>query len=102
MINERESRILEALERQTSAEDPAFAEWLAGVDPWARWRSAWRAAMAVPVLLLVAVLSVTAFALNVSSLGVSFLIWALVGAATWRARSRHGARLLTRGQTDGL
>jgi|SRR4051794_16956159 hypothetical protein len=93
MINERENRILEALERQLSATDPALAERLAGNDPWARWRSAWRVAMSVPVLLLVAVLAVTAFELNVSSLGVSFLLWSLVGAGTWGARTtRRGWR----------
>ena len=40
MINDREHRILEDLERQVAAEDPDFARRLAGVDPWARWRRA--------------------------------------------------------------
>jgi hypothetical protein len=38
MINDREHRILEDLERRTAADDPGFALRLAGFDPWARWR----------------------------------------------------------------
>jgi len=83
MINDREHRILEDLERQVAAEDPGFARRLTGFDPWARWRRAWRLGVSAPVVLLVAVLSIIAFALHVSALGGLFLVWALVGGLRW-------------------
>jgi hypothetical protein len=89
MINERERRELEELERRTRAEDPAFARRLGGRDPWARWRSAWRIGTAAPVVLLAAVLSAVAFVLQLSSLGLPLLIWALVGAVRWLVAARH-------------
>jgi lysylphosphatidylglycerol synthetase-like protein (DUF2156 family) len=79
MINEQEHRILADLERRMTAEDPGLALRLSGRDEWARWRSAWRWGMSVPILLLVIALSVTGFGLHISSLGVLFLLWALVG-----------------------
>ena len=87
MINERERRILEDLERRMAAEDPGFADRLGGLDPWARWRYVWRFAVRVPVVLLAVVLSVVAFSLHVSALGVVFLGWALVGCVWWLVRS---------------
>jgi Protein of unknown function (DUF3040) len=87
MINDREQRILEDLERRMAAEDPGFARRLAGVDPWARWRRAWRYAVSVPVVLLVGLLAVVAFTLQVSSLGVLFLAWALAGGLRWLAHA---------------
>jgi hypothetical protein len=92
MINEREHRILEDLERRMTAEDPGFAQRLGGLDPWARWRRAWQFAVQVPVVLLVVVLSVVAFALHVSSLGLLFLVWALVGGVRWLFRAKAGDR----------
>jgi hypothetical protein len=89
MINDREHRILEDLERRMAAEDPGFARRLTGVDPWARWRRAWRFGVSVPVVLVVGLLAVVAFALQVSSLGVLFLVWALVGGFRWLARAKH-------------
>ena len=83
MINEREHRILEDLERRMTAEDPVLALRLSGSDEWARWRSAWRRGMSVPVLLLVVMLAATGFGLQISSLGVVFLLWALVGGMRW-------------------
>jgi len=88
MINDREHRILEDLERQVAAEDPDFARRLAGVDPWARWRRAWRLGVSAPVVLLVAALSIVAFALHVSALGGLFLVWALVGALRWLSTTK--------------
>jgi Protein of unknown function (DUF3040) len=79
MINDREHRILEDLERQLAAEDPGFARRLACFEPWARWRRAWRLGVSAPVVLLVAVLAITAFALQVTALGGLFLVWALIG-----------------------
>ena len=83
MINDREHRILEDLERRMAAEDPGFALRLAGLDPWARWRRAWRFEVSVPVVLVVGLLAVVAFVLQVSSLGVLFLVWALAGGFRW-------------------
>ena len=90
MINDREHRILEDLERRMAADDPGFALRLAGVDPWARWRRAWRFGVSVPVVLVVGLLAVVAFVLQVSSLGVLFLVWALVGGLRWLARAERG------------
>jgi hypothetical protein len=87
MINDREHRILEDLERRMAAEDPGFAERLRGLDPWARWRRAWRFGVSVPVVLLATVLAVVGFSLHVSSLGLLFLGWALVGAMRWLVRA---------------
>jgi Protein of unknown function (DUF3040) len=89
MINDREHRILEDLERRMTAEDPGFAQRLTGFDPWARWRTVWRRGMSVPVVLLVAVLAVVAFAIQVSSLGALFLVWALAGGFRWLSRVRR-------------
>jgi len=88
MINDRERRILEDLERRMAADDPGFARRLTGLDPWARWRRAWRFGVSAPVVLLVAVLAVVAFALQVSSLGALFLVWALAGGFRWLSRAR--------------
>ena len=85
MINDREHRILEDLERRLAADDPAFALRLAGRDPWARWRRAWRFGVSVPVLLVVGVLAIVAFALHVSALGGLFLGWLFVGGVRWLA-----------------
>lgn len=95
MINDRERRMLAELERRTSAEDPEFALRLAGADPWARWRWSWRVGTSVAALLLVVVLAVASFALHISSLGLAFLVWALVGAVRWlvRAKRRNEATL---------
>ena len=87
MINDREHRILEDLERRLAADDPAFALRLAGIDPWARWRRAWRFGVRVPVLLLVGVLAIVAFALHVSALGGLFLGWVVIGGVRWLARA---------------
>ena len=89
MINDREHRILEDLERRMTADDPGFALRLAGSDPWARWRRAWRLGVSAPVVFLVAVLSIIAFALHVSALGGLFLVWALVGGFRWLARAKR-------------
>jgi hypothetical protein len=86
MINDREHRILEDLERRMAADDPGFALRLAGFDPWARWRRAWRFGVSAPVLLVVSVLSIVAFALHVSSLGMAFLVWTLIGGVRWLSR----------------
>jgi hypothetical protein len=83
MINERERRMLEDLERRTRAEDPAFAQRLGGRDTWGRWHSAWRTGTSVPVALLAVALSVVAFVLQLSALGVPLLVWAMVGAVRW-------------------
>jgi hypothetical protein len=83
MINDREHQLFEDLERRMTADDPALARRLRGDDPWARWRRAWLVGTSVPVLLLVVALTVVTFALHVSSLGSSFLIWALVGVLRW-------------------
>jgi hypothetical protein len=88
MINDREHRILEDLERRVAAEDPGFARRLTGVDPWARWRRAWRLGVSAPVVLLVAALSIVAFALHVSALGGLFLVWALVGGLRWLSSTK--------------
>ena len=87
MINEREHRILEDLERRMTAEDPAFAARLSGKESPKRTQYAWRKCMSVPVLLLVVALSVTGFALGISSLGAMFLVWALVGGVVWHLRT---------------
>jgi Protein of unknown function (DUF3040) len=95
MINEREHRILEDIERRMTAEDPALVLRLSGSDEWARWRLAWRRGMSVPVLVLVVMLSATGFALQISSLGVVFLLW---GPRRWGATAGPGrsrARLTT-------
>jgi hypothetical protein len=89
MINDREHRILEDLERRTAADDPGFALRLAGFDPWARWRRAWRFGVSVPVVLVVGLLAMVALVLQVSSLGVLFLVWALVGGFRWLARAKR-------------
>ena len=94
MINEREHRILEDLERRMTAEDPDLALQLSGRDAWARWRTAWHRGMRVPVLLLVVLLSLTGFALHISSLGLVFLLWALVGGMRWLVRSCGGSGLV--------
>lgn len=80
MLNERERRLLEALERQVSAEDPSFAHRLACCDPWTRWRAVGRWMRGVPALILAVTLAIAALALQLSSLGVLFLGWALIGA----------------------
>lgn len=89
MINEREYRILEELERRMRAEDPAFVLRLSGGRPQSRLRAAWRIGTGVPVLLVVVALSLVGFALHVSSLGLVFLLWALVGGLWRRVRRRH-------------
>jgi len=89
MINDREHRILEDLERRTAADDPGFALRLAGFDPWARWRRAWRFGVSVPVVLVVGLLAMVALVLQVSSLGALFLVWALVGGFRWLARAKR-------------
>ena len=89
MINDREHRILEDLERRMAAEDPGFARRLTGVDPWARWRRAWRFGMSVPVVLVVGLLAVVALVLQVSSQGALFLVGALVGGFRWLARAKR-------------
>jgi Protein of unknown function (DUF3040) len=94
MINDRDHHILSDLERQLTAEDPAFARRLAGLDPWARWRRAWHLGVSVPVVLLVAVLSITAFALQVSALGGLFLVWALIGGLRWLSRAKLSRTVL--------
>lgn len=97
MINERERRVLEELERRMKAEDPAFAHRLGGGDPWGLWRSAWRTGTSVPVVLLAAVLSAVAFVLQLSALGAPLLVWALVGAGRWLVvAQRHGAAPVAR------
>ena len=83
MINDREHRILEDLERRTAADDPGFALRLAGFDPWARWRRAWRFGVSVPVVLVVGLLAMVALILQVSSLGVLF------GGFRWLARAKR-------------
>ena len=87
MINDREHRILEDLERRLAADDPAFALRLGGFDPWARWRRAWRFGVSVPVLLVVCVLAIVAFALHVSAIGGLFLGWAVVGGVRWLSKA---------------
>lgn len=87
MINERERRILEDLERRMAAEDPGFATRLGGLDPWARWRRIGNAGVSAPVVLVAAVLAIVAFALHVSALGALFTAWALVGAVRWLLRT---------------
>jgi hypothetical protein len=89
MINERERRLLQEMARRTSAEDPAFARRLTRSlpspddDEWERWRSAWRAGTRMSILLLLVPLSLASFAMNVSSVGLLFLVWALTVAARW-------------------
>ena len=75
--------MLQELERRMSADDPALGRRLAGDDPWARWRSAWRIGMSVPVVLLAVALSILAFVLQLSALGIPLLGWALLGALRW-------------------
>lgn len=89
MINERERRVLEELERRMRAEDPGFAQRLGGRDAWARWRSTWRIGTSMPLVLLAAVLSVAAFVLHLSALGLPLLLWAVVGALRWLVVARH-------------
>jgi Protein of unknown function (DUF3040) len=90
MLSERERRLLEALERETCAADPRFARKLAKGEPWAGWRTAARCMMTVPALLVATGLGIACCALHLSSLGLLFLGWAVVGAVTWlRRRSRH-------------
>jgi Protein of unknown function (DUF3040) len=81
MINERDRRILEALEQRTFREDPGFARRLGGGGSPGRWSSAGRRATSVPVLVLAAALAIMAFVLNLGALGLLFLGWALVGSA---------------------
>jgi hypothetical protein len=44
--------------------------------------------VSAPVVFLVAVLSIIAFALHVSALGGLFLVWALVGALRWLSTTK--------------
>lgn len=91
MINEWERRLLQEMEDQTSAEDPAFALRLAGAgsplftddEAWQRWCSAWRAGTRLPLLFLLVPLGLVCFDLKVSSLGLSFLLWAIIVATRW-------------------
>ncbi len=86
MISERDRRILEALEQQTLREDPGFARRLGRGGSPGRWSKAGRRATFVPVLVLAAVLAITAFVLNLSAFGLLFLGWAVVGSAVRIAR----------------
>ena len=82
-INEHERRILEAMERSLSREDPRFAQQLAG-GPSRRSRQAPSAARAVfepPVMVAVGVLAIILFAVNVSALGFLLVLWLLAGWA---------------------
>ena len=45
--------------------------------------------MSVPVVLVVGLLAVVAFALQVSSLGALFLVWALTGGFRWLAEAKR-------------
>jgi hypothetical protein len=44
--------------------------------------------VSAPVVLLVAALSIVAFALHVSALGGLFLVWALVGGLRWLSSTK--------------
>jgi Protein of unknown function (DUF3040) len=90
MLSERERRLLEALEQQMSAADPRFARNLENWGSWARWRTAARYMITVPVLVLATGLGFACCALHLSSLGLLFLIWAVVGTVVWRRRKSRG------------
>ena len=93
MISDGERRLLEELERRLHVEDPVFARRFEGEDTWSRWRTAWRRATSVPALLIVVALCVTSYVVGVSSLGVTLLVWALVGTvARLRRSGRDGHR----------
>lgn len=98
MINDRERRLLQELARQTAAEDPTFALRLtnnpppcADGDEWQRWRAAWAAGTRLRVLFLLVPLTLASFAMNVSSVGLLLLIWALTIAALWLNRKGQPA-----------
>lgn len=97
MINEREHRMLDELERRMIAEDPAIALRLSGLRPPSSLRAAWRIGTSMPILLVVVAFSVVGFALNVSALGLMFLLWALVGGLRRLVRRRHRGPLLRSG-----
>jgi hypothetical protein len=88
MLSERERRLLEALGRQVSVEDPRLARLLTGPERQPFWRVAGRRSITTPALLLALVLAVTAASLHLSSLGWLFLLWAAAGAAMRTAVSR--------------
>ncbi len=92
MLSERERRLLEALERQVSAEDPGLARMLAGRDPSTRWRTIGRRMTAVPALVVVMALGISGFALHLSALGLLFLAWVAIGALARHVRAGHADR----------
>ncbi len=90
MLSERERRLLAMLERHASAEDPRLARMLAFRGPWWRWRTAGRYMISTPGLVLAAVLGFTGSALQLSSLGLLFIMWAVVGTLVRLVRAQNG------------
>jgi hypothetical protein len=87
MINEHERRILDAMERHEHAADPGFAQRLAATNSWERWASAWRRLTTWPVLVLAVVLTLGAFTVRVSAVGLLLIAWVSVAMAMRLIRS---------------
>ncbi len=87
MLNERERRVLDDLERRILADDPGFAGRMSGRGKRRDRRALLRRVTSAPVILLLLAAAVGSFVVQVSSIGWLLLCCALASGGCWLARA---------------